>query len=233
MANPIIIAFDRNGPGGLGLSAIEESSDDLPLIPGSGVRVQRGDNYFTDDTGKCIAGIWECTPCQTVLAPYPVDEFMILLEGSVALIDESGIETTYRAGEALVIPKGAVVSWKQTETVRKFYVMPLDEDIGVGPPESLTAHRIDPTGKRLVYADHSRQFTAGIKELTVESLASLPFPRTELLHILEGEVTIDARTFGVGDTLLVSKGAMCKWYTSRRVRAIFCSWQPKLSSGVE
>jgi uncharacterized cupin superfamily protein len=140
-----IIAFDRDGPDGRGLSAINESPDDLPLVPGSSVPVQRSDIYFADNTGKCIAGIRDCTPCQTAMGPYPFDEFMVILEGSVIIVHEDGTETNFRAGEAFVISKGTPVSWKQTESVQKLYVIVVDKEIEANVPETLTVRQIDPT----------------------------------------------------------------------------------------
>ncbi len=241
MADLTIIAFDRDGPDGRGLSAIDESPDDLPLVPESRVRVQRGDTYFTDDTGKCIAGIWDCTPCQTAMGPYPFAEFMVILEGSVIIVHEDGTETNFRAGEAFVIPKGAPVSWKQTESVRKFYVVVIDEEIEVDVSETLAVCRIDPMedvpDSRGVYADPSGRFTAGIKDGILVSTSS-PLPANELLHILEGEVTVttdavggggecDVRTFVAGDTFLVPRGVNCRRASTGDVLAIFCSWDPQ------
>ncbi|KAL3811285.1 hypothetical protein ACHAXA_009285 [Cyclostephanos tholiformis] len=238
------IAFDRNGPCGRGLSTIDESPDDLPLTPGSGVRVQSGDAYFTDDTGKCIAGIWDCTPCQTAMGPYPFDEFMVLIDGSVIIIREDGTERIFRAGDAFVIPKGSIVSWKQTESVRKFYVVVIDDKIEAGSSETLMVRHIDPTkdipNSRGVYTDPSGQFRAGIKDGKFIS-SSPPFPENELLHILEGEITIttdasdgdgecDVRTFVAGDTFLVPRGMNCHRRSSTDgVLAIFCSWNPSPS----
>lgn len=234
--NPTVIAFNRNGPDNLGLSVIDESEDDLPLMPGSGVRVQRGDTYFTDD--KFTAGIWECTPCQTVMGRYPVNEFMILLVGSVVLIDEKGNEMTFQAGEAFVIPKGMVVSWKQTEIVRKFYVMTLDESMVNGPSESLIAHRIIPGEGELfnieLYQDPSEQFTVGITKIIANAIEGhIPFPWNELLHVIDGQIIVTigevVHTFVTGDTFLVTKGARCKWGVDTELlgHAIYCSWDPK------
>ena len=225
--NPTVIAFNRNGPNDLGLSVIDESENDLPLMSGSGVRVQRGDTYFTDETGKFTAGIWECTPCQTALGPYPVNEFMILLVGSVILIDEKGNEMTFHAGEAFVIPKGMVVSWKQTEVVRKFYAMTLDENMANGPSGTLTPRRIinipDERMETVVYKDPSNQFLVGC--------TPIPFPTSDtLLHVVDGKIIIIirgvARTFAKGSTFLIPKGTRCELDSEFLGHAIFCSWEP-------
>jgi hypothetical protein len=66
----------------------------------------------------------------------------------VIIVHEDGTETIFRAGESFVIPKGAPVSWKQTESLRKFYVVVIDEEEieADDVPETLPAvRRIDPT----------------------------------------------------------------------------------------
>ena len=236
MVDPTIIAFNRNGPNNLGLSVIDESENDLPLMSGSGVRVQRGDTYFTDETGKFTAGIWECTPCQTALGPYPVNEFMILLVGSVILIDEKGNEMTFHAGEAFVIPKGMVVSWKQTEVVRKFYVMTLDENMATGPSGTLTPSRIinipdeSEIMETVVYKDPSKQFLVGCARI-INRGGPIPFPTSDtLLHVVDGKIIIIirgvARTFAKGSTFLIPTGTRCELDSEFLGHAIFCSWEP-------
>ena len=111
MADLKPIAFHADGPAGKGLETWEE-------IPASalvaGTPVQRGHNYFTDETGTLTACVWDCTPMTTKCEPYSVNEFMYVIEGSVTIVHENGTEWTIRAGESFVIPKGAPVTWKQT-----------------------------------------------------------------------------------------------------------------------
>jgi uncharacterized cupin superfamily protein len=240
--NPTVIAFNLNGPNNLGLSVIDESEDDLPLMPGSSVRVQRGDTYFTDETGKFTAGIWECTPCQTALGPYPVNEFMILLVGSVILIDEKGNEMTFQAGEAFVIPKGMVVSWKQNEVVRKFYAMTLDENMANGPSDTLIPRRIinipdeSEIMEAVAYSDPSKQFTVGCTRIILRG-GPIPFSTSDtLLHVVDGKIIITiggvARMFTKGNTFLIPKGTRCELDSEFLGHAIFCSWEPnKLGDG--
>lgn len=261
-----IVVFDRDGISGQSLSAIEDGPTDLPLVQGSGIRVQRGTTYYTNEMCKC--GIRECsTPCQTVIRPYPHNEFTIILEGSVIIVNDSFTEMTFRAGDAFIIPKGAYISWKHIMTVRRFYVIIIDWDGEVGPLESLSVRRVEYPlmNKRfipkVVYTNPNGQFMVGltnmieftnIYELCQNNnnkkilgscrhprnkaicndatekggrlIVSYPFPRNELLHIVAGAIIINTRTFVVGDTFLVPRGAICQWDCTGVVRVIFCSW---------
>ncbi len=72
--------------------------------------------------GVSRAGVWEATPYTCRLDDYACDEFCVVLEGSVTMIDEDGHEETFRAGDTFLIPKGFTGYWKQTETIKKFFM---------------------------------------------------------------------------------------------------------------
>ena len=72
--------------------------------------------------GVSRAGVWEATPYTCRLDNYKCDEFCVVLEGSVTMIDEDGHEEIFRAGDTFLIPKGFTGYWKQTETMKKFFM---------------------------------------------------------------------------------------------------------------
>ena len=53
--------------------------------------------------------------------PFPRDELMYILQGTVRLSNEDGSTEEFKAGECLLVPKGAVITWHNDEYVRKFY----------------------------------------------------------------------------------------------------------------
>ena len=114
------IRFDPNGPADTGLQAWETID---PSTLTAGEPVQRGHVYFCNATGALTAGVWDCTPMTGKLEPYAVNEFMLILEGSVTIVDARGHAQTLHAGEIFVIPKGTPFVWKQTEYMRKYYVI--------------------------------------------------------------------------------------------------------------
>ena len=245
------ILLEPHGPADTGLTAWE------PIDPAgltAGEPVQRGHNYYDDPTGQLAVGVWDCTPMTTVLEPYSVNEFMHLLEGAVTIVDDGGHAQTFVAGESFVIPKGTPCVWKQEGYVRKFYVI-FDDRSGAAPadPDWLRAIRIEADAalpaleqqdtSRYVrgvpdqhllemYADVTGQFHAGLWDTSEMHTRAQPLARSELMHLLAGEVTItngDGRRFPfrAGQTFLVPKGMSYQWDSTGYVRKVFCSFQPQ------
>ncbi len=247
-----IIRFSPNGPEGEGLQ------DWDPIDPAdleSGTPVQRGYLYHEDEAHGYMAGVWDCTAMTEKFGPYSVNEFMYLLEGSVTMAVEDGNEVTIKAGEPFIIPKGLPCQWKQEGYVRKFFVIfenpgfPAAEDVssqGVilprpsGPSEGMKQEEKEEASSfvgevptqhnHIYYEDPSKQFVCGLWESTAFETPATPFPRSELMILLEGSVTLtdDAgeHVFKAGDTAYVPKGAVRKWKSTENVRKFYCIFNP-------
>jgi uncharacterized cupin superfamily protein len=85
--------------------------------------IQCDHSYFEDGTHQLFVGLWESTPFERAIAPFPRNELMCILEGSVTLTDGDGVEHRFNAGDAAYVPMGARCGWKSTESVRKFYAI--------------------------------------------------------------------------------------------------------------
>ena len=94
-----------------------------PSIFLGGVPTQNVHRYFADMTGQMTVGLWDSTPFERAVAPFPRCELMCILEGSVTLTDGEGTAHRLGAGEATYIPMGALSGWKSTEYVRKFFAI--------------------------------------------------------------------------------------------------------------
>lgn len=73
--------------------------------------------------GQFYGGIWASTPYQRKQIPYMHYEFMYLLDGKVTFVNEAGISQTFKAGDALLVYRGARCSWDSREQVKKIYVI--------------------------------------------------------------------------------------------------------------
>ena len=250
MSDLKVVKFDRSGPAGSGLTQWEEIPQSALV---AGKPVQSGHNYFTDETGNLTAGVWHCTPFTAKSSPYDVNEFMLVLDGSVTIVHENGDEQTIKAGQSFVIPKGTPCAWKQSEDILKFYVIfndPSGEaldggDLKVRRPD--VADDLAPVGEqdtsryiggvpeqtlKVYFQDATKQMTVGIWTTTEMHTKPAPFARNELMHILEGEVTLTdgqgkKTTYKAGDTFLVPKGITYQWDSTGFVKKIFCIFQPK------
>lgn len=247
MSTQGIVRFQPNGPAGLG--RLEDMPSEMLVTP---TPVQRGHSYLEVAELGLSAGVWDCTPVTTKPGPYPVHEFMLVLEGAVTIVETGGRETTVRAGESFILPKGLECAWKQTEYMRKFYVI-FDDPSGAAPadPSALSVISVDPRAAmepmavdpapivgpvpkqhvRSWFADPTGQWTVGTWDAEPFERKVLPFPRYELMHLLEGSVTlVDGRghgqTFRAGDTFLVPMGEPCAWKSTEYVRKIYCIFKP-------
>ena len=219
----------------------------------SGTPHQRGHLYLDDKARGLQAGVWDCTAMTCKMSPYPVDEFMLLLEGAVEIVLPDGRVTRVEAGQSFVIPKGLVCQWRQPGYVKKFFVIletpdkPTDRlctglavavpDHGAGlaptpgpKPEALLSGSPQWSGKDY-FEDAGSRLTVGLWASTAYHRKTIPFPRHELMCLLEGEVTITGpggkpQTFRAGESFFVPYGAMTDFRTDGDVKKIFVIYQP-------
>lgn len=243
MPKPAIISFDAN--------AEMEQWPDFPQSEiASGSRAQRGHAWFEDKAIGLTAGIWEAEANISHWMNYPVTEFMLVLEGEVVIVEETG-ETRIGSGESFIIPKGLRCRWTQVGRVKKFFVI-LDSAEAAGsnplkvikvdpkvqlqpstPPSQDILHSAVPTQHAHEYfEDATGQFTVGIWDTTGYHRKLLDFNRYELMHLLEGSVTFTddkgkSQTFKAGETFFVPLGTPNSWKSEGYLRKIYCIFQPK------
>ncbi len=83
----------------------------------------RSDNVFKDELTGLQAGTWDSTPYHRIVRPHRVNEFMVLLAGSVRFASPDGSVLSANTGDAIFVPQGAPVGWESSERVAKFYVV--------------------------------------------------------------------------------------------------------------
>jgi uncharacterized cupin superfamily protein len=244
MSKPAIIGFDAN-------AQLEQWPDFPESEIASGSRAQRGHVWIDDKARGLSAGIWEAEANVSHWMNYPVNEFMLVLEGEVIIVEETG-ETRIGSGESFIIPKGLRCRWTQTGKVKKFFVI-FDDGSGAINPESLHVMKIDPKMKlepstppsadilksseptqnsHEYFEDATGQFTIGVWDTTGYHRKLINFPRHELMHLLEGSVTFTddggtTQTFRKGDTFFVPLGTPNSWKSEGYLRKIYCIFQPK------
>ena len=244
-----VIKFDINGHPRTGLVEWEAIA---PEIIVSGNPVQRGHTYFSTEADKFSAGVWDCTEHELQFSAYEVDEFIHVLEGSITLIDKSGENHVYRAGESFIIPRGCECSWTQSQYCRKYWVILDDAENESGENSGFNAIRIntdskfpavpqtDPSpylsdipemGLLSLYKDQSGKFEVGLWECSPMQRVPATLARSELMIILEGSGSITNAdgvifNFKAGDTLLVPVGMGYQWHSTEYVKKVFCSYAP-------
>ncbi len=214
----------------------------------AGRPVQRGRLYLDDPARGLTAGIWACNAFTSTMAPHGNDEFMLLLEGTVEIVEPSGKITQIGAGESFVLPKGLVRQWRQTGDVKKiFVILETPDDAATRETRGLAVIKPDPqsmltpsTGPKpelllsgtpqqrgyKCFEDRSGAFAVGVWSSTAFHRKPMPFPRHELMCLLEGNVSITGpsgkvQIFKAGDSFFVPHGALTDFRAHGDVKKIY------------
>lgn len=231
-ATSYVKRIEVNGPNGAGL-ADWPAMDPADLV--SGQPVQRGHLYDEDDATGYSVGVWDCTAFVDQPGPYPEDEFMLLLAGTVEMLMPDGSEVTVKAGEAFVIPKGLECQWKMPQTVRKIFMI-LD---GATPAntDNATLHRVtvpsldvgDPVTSGTLatrtthFQNHDSRMCVYTDTFAGTQRALAPNTGRHIIHVLHGEVSFSddaANHFIQGESLYLLPGHSLTWRVAAGTRLL-------------
>ncbi len=242
MSKPSVIRLDHK-------ATLERWPDYSETEIATGTRINHGKVFHEDKSVGLSVGVWEQDVNESHWMVYPIHEFMIVLEGAVTIV-EADRETTISAGESFVIPKGLRIKWVQKVRMRKVFVI-LD-DPGAGPHDPHTI-KLDHTAKlepssppsaavllsspppvqhtKDYYEAVDGRFSVGVWETTPYTRKLIDFPRWELMHLLQGSVTLTddkgmKQDFTVGDTFFVPNGAPNGWQSQGTLRKLFAILMP-------
>lgn len=239
------------------LHASGDGLEDWGDIPAAGLvsgsPKQRGRYYFNAPDIGLSAGVWDCTAFEAKRGPYSVDEFMMLLEGSVTVTEANGRVTRVQAGESFLIPRGLDCAWKQDSYVRKIFVIyenpaapvpakpaadhviKLDLKAALSPcdgPDPALLNGPEPRcAENVAYTDASGQLTVGLWAATPYDRKATPFGRYEVMHFLEGQVDLhdggtSGQAFQAGETIFVPRSVPLGWRSKSDVKKIFVILMP-------
>lgn len=229
-----VIRIESDGPKGEGLSDWPAMN---PADLVSGEPVQRG--YLCDEVEDIdySVGVWECTAFDDKPGPYPVDEFMLLLEGSVEMVMPDGTVVTVNAGEAFIIPKGLECQWRMPDTVRKIFMI-LD-GAAPGNVDNASLHRVTipsfepdqpPAGALSTctthFANHDKRMQVTIDNYAEKQRSQAPNTGRHIIHVLQGGVwfTNDPTNhFKAGESLYLLPDGNLTWEIEAGTRLLVSS----------
>ena len=209
--------------------------------------------YKASENERNTAGVWESPDFSGQMRKVAYTEFIYLLQGAVTLAHKDGREETFKAGDAVLIPRGIEYQWKKTENAKEYYVI-FDRELTGAPaapspdkPMFIRLEKDGPAGKGLTGEGRTKSFTyhkgpdgssVGVWETAPHT--SPNFNQTkyaELMVFLAGNVTLSTpdgqvEKFKAGDVALVPRGIEYKWSsdTVRKFWVIF-DREPVRSTG--
>lgn len=177
----------------------------------------------------------------------PGDEFILVLEGSLA-IAQGGATLGLDTRDCAVVPRAIALDWS-SETGAMLIVMRCIGGGGAGAsrPVKIDPHAaLDPSGppaaELLVgpvpscrnhtdYRSASGEFACGTWASTAYHRRPMRFRHYELMHLLEGSVEfVDASgrkgSFHEGDIVLFEQGGECSWESRVDVKKVYASYRP-------
>lgn len=212
-----IVTFRPDGPAGVGLTANGRT---------------QSHSYFRSP-GNERTGVWRAEPATTGPHTPKYTEFMYLLEGAVTLVDSDGQRETFKAGDAVLVPRGTTYTWEQREPLRKYYAIFDLEPEGGAPAAKTSWVRLSADGPASTgltgdgrtrshrYFAGGGKSSVGVWETAPHAAADFHTTKyAELMVFLSGSGTLHtpdggSQPFAASDVLFVPRGAAYKWQSDR------------------
>ena len=188
--------------------ALEDWPDFPEAAIEEGSRGQRGVALFEDPS--CSVGVWGALPNKTAPLKFTYTEYMVILGGGMVIVDQAtGQSRAFKQGDCCLVPAGFQFRWQQSEEIKKVYFV-VEEDPSAdsapsrGPVSladaspSLSTLSSESLTYATTYRDRTARFSAGLLSASpAETHPALrPWPRTELLHVSEGQLLVQHQCAG-------------------------------------
>jgi uncharacterized cupin superfamily protein len=199
------------------------------------------------DSGATVTAIAPVGTGQVV--SLPSHEFVLVVAGELSILGASGTLEVV-AGRSAVLPAGLAFAWTAPAgTVALVVASPgegapapalgagavlVDEQAPLTPSNPpLASLLVGPTPSCRNHTDFQSangEFVCGTWDSTPYHRRTMPYRHIELMHLLEGSVTLEeptgSFTFGAGDIFVVTRGAECAWISTVHVRKVYAIHRP-------
>jgi uncharacterized cupin superfamily protein len=196
--------------------------------------------------GPVTAGVIELRAGSGAIESQPVDEFIIVCDGTLTLTQQ---DRTVVLGpeKSAVIQHGAEFSWSAEGPVSVIFmryhdsqpekraIVPIQENPEMGPSGGPAAELLlTPAPACRNHTDHVSSdgvFICGTWDSTPYHRRAMTYRIYELMYLLEGSVTfVDetgrSGTFSRGDIFIVEQGAQCSWESREHVAKVYAIYRP-------
>jgi uncharacterized cupin superfamily protein len=201
-----------------------------------------GRRYLRQDPGAVLLGAATLGRGEGCVPGQPFDEFVIVCDGCIELIQGDGTITVLESGQSAVLKKGTPFTWRvadQTTFVFMGYrkgdagepgVVRVATDAAKNPSKPPSADLLmGPTPdckSQMAHQSQDEVFACGTWQATPYRRRSMDYKYYELMYLLEGSVTFedpDGRrgTFSQGDIFVIEQHAQCAWDSVVNVSKVF------------
>lgn len=225
----------------------QDKNQGIPLIDVAGEDPFLSSRRLLDfPAGPVTAGAIALEAGSGAVQYQPVDEFIIVCEGTLTLTQQ---DRTLVLGpdNSAVIQHGAEFSWSAQGPVSLVFmryhdsqpgdraIVPIEQNpewvASGGPAAELL---ITPAPVCRNHTDHLSAdgvFICGTWDSTPYHRRAMSYRIYELMYLLEGSVTfVDetgrSRTFSRGDIFIVEQGAQCSWESREHVAKVYAIYRP-------
>jgi uncharacterized cupin superfamily protein len=196
--------------------------------------------------GPVTAGVIVLETGKGAVQSQPVDEFIIVEQGSLTLTQQ-GSTLTLGPGQSAVIQHGAAFSWSAQGPVSVIFmryhdsqpgdraIVPIEENPQLSPSNPPLAELLlTPTPACRNCSDHRSsdgEFSCGTWDSTPYTRRAMYYRHYELMYLLAGSVTfVDetgrSGTFSKGDIFIVEQHAQCSWESLEYVAKVYALYRP-------
>lgn len=196
--------------------------------------------------GPCSIGIAVLAAGSGSAASGTADRWLFVESGQLALAHSSG-ELLLQSGESCVIGRDTPFDWHCEAPARLVImaypggessgagIVAIDNGAALAPSNPPAAHLLlgeTPSCRsNNHFASADETFKCGIWDSTPYQRTPIFFHHTELMHLLDGEVSFTdaagrSATFRKGDTFIIEQGAECSWDSQVNVAKIYAQFRP-------
>jgi uncharacterized cupin superfamily protein len=211
-APPSVIHLDPAGPEGAGLQPLALDTADFQ----SPLPVQNYHLYYEDAALGLSVGIWDTTTMQEAFGPYPTDEFILVIQGAFAMVDDEGGAVMAKAGDSVCFHQGIPTSWKQEGYLRKIYLTLADPEADMPVKASaeggvIVLNQPPAADGAVVYRNDPS--TMAVRHVAAETLGQVMGAADEhvLVQVLTGQVEVSepsgaVQVFRAGQAFFIPQG---------------------------
>ncbi len=226
---------------------VQDKSQGIPLTASAGEdRFLSSRRLLDFPPGPVTAGAIALETGSGAVQSHPVDEFIIVCEGTLTLTQQ---DRTLVLGpdNSAVIQHGAAFSWSAQGPVSVIFmryggsepgdraIVPIKENPEMGPSGGPLAELLlTPAPVCRNYTDHRSadgEFMCGTWDSTPYHRRAMSYRIYELMYLVEGSVTfVDetgrSGTFSKGDIFIVEQNAQCSWESREQVAKVYAIYRP-------